>query len=102
MYSVGSAELLLSAASAWEIAIECDRGRLILPETPGQYVSERMALHRIQPLPVEVSHALHVFDLAELHSDPFDRLLIAQSQLEAIPLITADKNIAQYEVKVIW
>jgi PIN domain nuclease of toxin-antitoxin system len=61
-----------------------------------------MAAHRIQSLPVEISHALHVFSLPEIHTYPFDRLLIAQSQLEELSILTADLTIAQYEVSVIW
>src|SRR5437773_2089589 len=71
-------EIFLSAASAWEIAIKAARGRLLLPDTPDRYVANRIALHRFQPLPVQVSHALHVFYLPALHQDPFDRLLVAQ------------------------
>ena len=98
----GGNELFLSAACAWEIAIKCARGRLTLPEEPGVYVASRMAAQRIQPLPVQVSHALHVFSLPEIHQDPFDRLIIAQSQLENLPIVTADPTIAQYTVDVIW
>ena len=98
----GGNELLFSAASAWEIAIKCARGRLILPESPGVYVASRMAAQRIQPLPIQVSHALHVFTLPEIHQDPFDRLLVAQCQLEDLPIVTADAALAQYEVKTVW
>ncbi len=98
----GANEVFLSAASAWEIAIKCARGRLVLPEAPDKYVANRMSLHRFLPLPAQVSHALHVFNLPDLHRDPFDRLLVAQSQLEALPIITGDLEIACYEVDVIW
>ena len=98
----GQNELFFSAASAWEIAIKTGRGRLVLPETPDRYVAERLVLHHIIPLPIQLSHALHVFALPEYHQDPFDRLLIAQSQLEKLPILTADANIARYEVEVIW
>ncbi len=100
--SDGRNELFLSAASAWKIAIKTARGRLILPENPEIYVVHRMTLHKIQPLPIQLSHALHIFNLPNLHQDPFDRLLIAQSQLEALPLITIDPEIARYEVTIIW
>jgi PIN domain nuclease of toxin-antitoxin system len=98
----GSNEIFLSAASAWEIAIKCARGRLVLPADPPAYVADRMASQHFQPLPVQVSHALHVYSLPDVHADPFDRLLIAQSQLEDLPILTADPLFAQYEVDVIW
>jgi PIN domain nuclease of toxin-antitoxin system len=98
----GNNELFLSAASAWEIAIKAARGRLTLPETPEQYVAQRMILHHLQPLPVQLSHALHVYTLPTLHQDPFDRLLVAQSQLEAFPLLTANPEIGRYQIDIIW
>lgn len=98
----GENDLFLSAASAWEIAIKTGRGRLQLPEAPDKYVASRMSLHRIQPLPVQLSHALHVFYLPEHHADPFDRILIAQSQLEAMPILTVDAQFGNYEVEVLW
>ncbi len=98
----GKNEVFLSAASAWEIAIKCARGRLILPEVPGQYVADRMVTHHFLPLPVQISHALQVFNLPDVHQDPFDRLLVAQSQMEDIPILTADSLIPQYGVRVIW
>lgn len=98
----GRNELYFSAASAWEIAIKASRGKLILPEPPGQYVAARLTLHRILALPVQLSHALRVYELPELHRDPFDRLLVAQSQMENLPILTADDNIRRYEVETIW
>ena len=98
----GRNEIYLSAASAWEIAIKAAKGRLTLPEDPDQYVANRMRQHHFSALPVEISHALHVYNLPQLHVDPFDRLLIAQSQMEDMPLLTADSVISSYPVKVIW
>ncbi len=95
-------DLYVSAATAWEIAIKTGRGRLTLPLPPDRYVPERMAAHRMRPLPVLVSHALRVFDLPEIHQDPFDRLLVAQSQVEDLPILTANGQIAAYDVEVIW
>ena len=100
--ATGSNEIFLSAASAWEIAIKAAKGRLILPDSPDQYVADRMRLHRFSALPIELSHALEVYRLPAIHQDPFDRLLIAQSQLEGIPLLTADSEIHRYQVEVIW
>jgi PIN domain nuclease of toxin-antitoxin system len=100
--SDGTNEVFLSAASAWEIAIKCARGRLVLPETPDKYVASRVSLHHFLPLPVQLSHALHVFNLPDIHQDPFDRLLVAQSQLERLPILTSDPEIIRYEVDIIW
>lgn len=98
----GENEIFLSAASAWEIAIKAAKGRLILPDSPGQYVADRMCLHRFSALPIELSHALEVFRLPPVHQDPFDRLLIAQSQLEGMPLLSGDPEIGRYQVELIW
>ena len=98
----GRNELYFSAACAWEIAIKAGRGELLLPKPPEKYVAERLALHRIQALPILLSHALRVFELPELHRDPFDRLLVVQSQMEGLPILTADANIRRYAVETIW
>ncbi len=100
--SNGNNEIFLSAASAWEIAIKAAKGRLILPDEPAKYIAERMNLYRFQSLPVQVSHACLVYQLPPHHNDPFDRLLIAQSQSESLPLLTGDTEISRYEVEVIW
>jgi PIN domain nuclease of toxin-antitoxin system len=98
----GQNQLFLSAASTWEIAIKTGRGRLTLPEPPEEYIPSRMSLHRIQALPIQVSHSLRVFSLPTFHNDPFDRLLVAQSQMEKLPLISKDTSIAQYAVEILW
>ncbi len=98
----GRNEIFLSAASAWEISIKFNRGRLVLPEDPEKYVSSRMLLHHFQSLPVQISHALHVCTLPDYHRDPFDRLLIAQAKLEKMPILTADTEIARYDVAIVW
>jgi PIN domain nuclease of toxin-antitoxin system len=98
----GRNELYLSAASAWEIAIKAGRGRLTLPESPERYVASRLMQHRFRPLPILLPHALRVYGLPEHHRDPFDRLLVAQGQLEDMPILTADPYIAKYNVKTVF
>lgn len=93
--------LLLSAASSWEIAIKHALGRLPLPEPPERYVPDRMQTSGVIGLAVEHSHALRVSALAPHHRDPFDRLLVAQAQLECVPLMTADRVFERYEVDVV-
>jgi PIN domain nuclease of toxin-antitoxin system len=102
MIADGRNEIFLSAASVWEIAIKAGKGRLTLPEEPGHFISSRMSLHRFLALPVQISHALRVYDQPPHHADPFDRLLIAQCQMESLPLITKDEEIKQYDLEVIW
>jgi PIN domain nuclease of toxin-antitoxin system len=93
--------LYLSAASAWEIAIKHALGKLRLPEPPVIYVPARVAALGIQPLAIEHQHALHVARLPAHHRDPFDRLLVAQAQLDDLPILTADPLIRAYDVATI-
>ncbi len=93
--------LLLSAASSWEIAIKYALGRLPIPEPPELYVPERMRTSGVLALPIEHAHALRVAALAPHHRDPFDRLLVAQAQLEGVPLVTADPIFDRYDIEVI-
>ncbi len=96
-----SNDLFLSAASAWEIAIKYALGKLPLPEPPDRYVPSRLALSGTTPLPLDQRHALHVAALPPHHRDPFDRLLVAQAQLEGLLLVTADKQFGAYEVRIV-
>ncbi len=95
-------EIFLSAACVWEIAIKTAKGKLILPEPPEMYVSRRMALYHLQELPIHIRHAARVYELPHHHDDPFDRLLVAQSQSESLPLLSADAEIRKYDVSVMW
>ena len=104
---IGSVEdtdttLLFSAASSWEIAIKYALNKLKLPEPPGRYIPTRLERGAVTPLPVEHAHALRVAELPLHHRDPFDRLLIAQAQLEGATLATADPRFLLYEVDVLW
>lgn len=94
-------ELYLSAASAWEIAIKCSLGKLRLPEPPVRYVPARMETLRTLALSIEHAHALQVSTLPMHHRDPFDRLLIAQAQIEELPVLTADPLFSRYDVALI-
>jgi PIN domain nuclease of toxin-antitoxin system len=98
----GNNELFVSAASGWEIAIKAKLGRLQLPDEPQRFILEQLSLNAIQSLPIQITHALHVFSLPDHHRDPFDRILISQAQLEGLPILTADPQIALYQVEIIW
>ena len=94
--------VVFSAVSAIEIAVKFSVGKLRLPEPPEAFVSSRMTSLAKAPLPIQINHALRVGVLPWLHRDPFDRLLVAQSQIERLPLMTADEEIVEYDVEVIW
>jgi PIN domain nuclease of toxin-antitoxin system len=92
---------LVSAASSWEIAIKSSIGRLKLPEPVARWMPARLSDIGATPVPVEHAHALAVADLPPHHRDPFDRLLVAQAQMLGVPLLTADRQIARYDVDVL-
>ncbi len=94
--------LLLSPVSAWEIAEKYAEGRLALPVPPAEYVPSRMKSSGVDALALQHSHALQVAMLPWHHRDPFDRLLIAQAQVEGLPLLSADRQLADYDVEIVW
>jgi PIN domain nuclease of toxin-antitoxin system len=98
----GANDIFLSAVTAWEIAIKHSVRRLDLPQAPEPYISSRIAIFGFEPLPISISHALRVAVLPRVHADPFDRLLVAQSQVERLPIITSDPHIVRYGVETIW
>lgn len=92
-------ELYLSAASAWEIAIKVRIGKMKLPSNPALYVPRRARESSILSLAITEEHALAVAELPMEHTDPFDRILIAQAQLESLTIVTSDPTFEKYDVK---
>ncbi|MDI6775300.1 MAG: type II toxin-antitoxin system VapC family toxin [Verrucomicrobiota bacterium] len=97
----GRNAILLSSASSWEIAIKYALGKLPLLEPPEEFVPKRMSRDAISALPIEHVHALRVASLPDHHRDPFDRLLVAQAQVEGIPLMTVDRQFEAYDIEII-
>ena len=89
--------VFVSAVTAWEISIKSALGKLDAPE---DYEVE-LERHRLRALPIQNAYALAVKHLPLHHQDPFDRLLIAQAQLERLTLVTHDGRIALYEVSTL-
>jgi PIN domain nuclease of toxin-antitoxin system len=95
-------ERYLSAASAWEIGIKYAIGRLPLPERPDIFVPAIREASGIASLAIDEEYALHAGRLPELHSDPFDRMLVAQAIVHGMTILTPDSKIEQYAVRVSW
>lgn len=95
-------EVFLSVASAWELAIKTSIGRLQLTENLEDFVPRHVAVNGFQVLPVHLRHALRVATLPDHHGDPFDRILVAQAQIERLVLVSGDGQIARYAVTVAW
>jgi PIN domain nuclease of toxin-antitoxin system len=98
----GAVEVLVSAASAWEIAIKHQLGKLPLPEAPAHYVPSRLAASGCTGLAVEHVHVLRTGLLPLHHRDPFDRVLVAQAQVLGVPLVSGDAALRPYEVDLLW
>jgi PIN domain nuclease of toxin-antitoxin system len=94
--------LVLSVMSAWEMVIKTRAGKLRLPEPPSVYIPTRAAHYGIEILPVSLAHVLAAESLPPHHRDPFDRLLVAQAGVEQIPILSADPQVRQYSVEVVW
>ena len=87
----------VSAASAWEIGIKVALGKLSAPDD----LVTQLQSKRLEALPVTIAHGLAVGSLPRVHSDPFDRLLVAQAQLESLTLVTRDERLAKYGVPIL-
>jgi PIN domain nuclease of toxin-antitoxin system len=96
-----SAELFLSVASVWEMAIKASLGRLALPSSTADYIGGKVQ-SGLQVLPVEWPHATAVETLPFHHRDPFDRLLVAQAQIEDLAIVSGDPTFRKYDVRTVW
>ncbi len=94
--------IYLSAASGWEMAIKWSIGKLTLPDQPDFFVRQQLEINNFSPLPIQMNHGLYVHELPEIHKDPFDRLLVAQSIIENLLLISTDSVFKKYPVSLLW
>jgi PIN domain nuclease of toxin-antitoxin system len=96
-----ASELNVSAVSAWEIATKHAAGRLRLPTAAHEWLTDPRHRRDVRELPITFEHAIRAGTLPRLHRDPFDRMLVAQAQIDSLVLISADPNIVAYEVEAI-
>jgi PIN domain nuclease of toxin-antitoxin system len=95
-------EIFLSVVSCWEIALKHSLGRLPLPEPVSEFVPAQRQAHGIQTLPLDEECALHLARLPKLHGDPFDRMLASQSIVHGLALLSPDRQLARYPVRILW
>jgi PIN domain nuclease of toxin-antitoxin system len=93
-----SNQLVLSAVVVWEVAVKRSLGKLTAPDG----FAEAMLSGGAQPLAVTIDHAAAVEHLPWHHRDPFDRVLVAQAQVERATLVSGDPAVAAYGVPVVW
>jgi PIN domain nuclease of toxin-antitoxin system len=96
------AEVWISVASLWEIIAKVQVGKLKLPTPVRDYLTLKLRENGVSVLPLTFDHVRRLEELPLHHRDPFDRILIAQSLEENLPLITADSLFKNYAVRLIW
>ena len=94
-------DLLLSVVSVWEMQIKAQLGKLKLDLPLDELVENQQRINGIQVLPVKLEHVLALDELPFHHKDPFDRMLIAQAQVERLTLVTGDLRLKAYPVKIL-
>lgn len=95
-------EIYLRAVVVWEISIKLKIGKIELAVDLDTFIADSIQAYNFVPLLIAIPHTIQVYKLPGLHQDPFDRMLIAQSQVENLFPITSDSLIRQYDVKITW
>jgi len=95
-------KIFLSIASIWEIQIKIQIGKFKFVEPLVDVIQTEQTQNSFRLLPIEFSHVLALANLPFHHKDPFDRLLISQSVVENMTLVSADKRLSAYDVNLLW
>lgn len=97
-----SNDVYLSVASAWEIVVKHNLGKLPLPEPSHDFIKNNRVRHRIETLPLDEAAVLQISRLPEYHKDPFDRIIICQAIAGSMTILSPDTHISRYSVRVEW
>jgi PIN domain nuclease of toxin-antitoxin system len=100
--AIADAEVTVSAATAWEIAIKHAKGTLRLTMPPERFVPGARARYGLAALPIDEESALHIGKLPPLHADPFDRMLVSQAIVHGLTIVTPDPLVTQYPARTMW
>lgn len=90
--------LFVSAATTWEITIKKGLGKLEAPDD----IEDALLKNRFESLPIRMKHTLEIANLPSIHSDPFDRMIIAQAKVEGLTILSRDEHIRRYDVSLVW
>lgn len=94
--------IFISFVSVWEIQIKSQLGKLELNVPLAKLIQDQQSINRFQLLPISLNHIYFLENLLHHHKDSFDRLLIAQSIIEQMPILSVDKLFDLYSVQHIW
>lgn len=95
-------DIFLSMASIWEMQIKYQLGKLELKLPLSELIEEQVLNNGLQVLPIETDHIFALADLPFHHKDPFDRIILIQSQLENLKLASADTVFSNYKINLFW
>ena len=102
LFSNEAYELYLSIASIWEMSIKSSLGKLKLKTPLKEIIQTSIKESGLKILPIQTEHTYVVEELPFHHKDPFDRIIIAQTIVERMPIVSSDAVFDQYDVKRIW
>jgi PIN domain nuclease of toxin-antitoxin system len=102
LLEAAESERFLSIASIWEISIKAGLGRLSFAKPIEEFLPDQIARNQFALLNISLSHALHVEKLPLHHRDPFDRMIVAQSFVENIPVLSSDEAFDAYGIQRFW
>ena len=102
MISDPTNDIEVSPATYWEIAIKISLGKYELPESYDAFIEREIAINNLRILSIEPKHTAALTTLPFHHRDPFDRLLIAQAMVEAVPIVSVDAAFNVYPVARLW
>lgn len=95
-------QVFMSSISVWEIEQKCYYGKMNLPDVPSMLIEKFRRDFSLLPLPFDDNAAFQLQKLPDIHHDPFDRMLICQAIQHSLPIVTNDRFIVQYPIKVVW
>lgn len=95
-------EIYISSASIWEMSIKCKLGKLEIKDYSEEFLKKQIIDNSFSFLPISLQHAFRIYELTIFHKDPFDHMLIVQTQIENCAIITKDKLFENYDIKIEW